>query len=197
MRSIGCSPRTLDLTRQPGATNLQNKKNKKRYLGCLAYVVSGMFYSSVVANRRQPNLYRMGGGGAIFRALFFRGLRAAFTSAWHGCTHPIPCAFRVHDMCTALELLVTLPATTNRPSMYNTRSFVYHLLPLTTFGLLFYLVFIYSRVGISCTRLISSYIYFFSTRLFFSTCIFVQGHWLKWFTLVGSSESGDAPPLLA
>ena len=35
--------------------------NKKRYPGCLAHVVSGMFYS-VVANRRQPNLYIIGGG---------------------------------------------------------------------------------------------------------------------------------------
>ena len=44
-------------------------KNKKRYHGCLAHVVRGVFYS-VVAHRRQPNLYlpstlvyERGGGG--------------------------------------------------------------------------------------------------------------------------------------
>ena len=54
VRSKGCSHRTNDLTRQPAVTDRQKKK-KKRYPG-LAHVISGMFYS-VVANRRQSNLY--------------------------------------------------------------------------------------------------------------------------------------------
>ena len=40
-------------------------KNKKRYPGCLAHVVGGMF-CSVVANRRQPNLYVIGREGGAF-----------------------------------------------------------------------------------------------------------------------------------
>ena len=36
------------------------KERSERYPGCLVDVVSGMFYS-VVANRRQPNLYKTGG----------------------------------------------------------------------------------------------------------------------------------------
>ena len=39
-------------------TKKQNKK--KRYTGCLAHLVSGMIYS-VVANRPQPNLYKIEG----------------------------------------------------------------------------------------------------------------------------------------
>ena len=47
------SPRTKnDLTRPPAVVTAK----KKRYPDCLAYVVRGVFYS-VVANRRQPNLY--------------------------------------------------------------------------------------------------------------------------------------------
>ena len=44
------------------------KHTKKGYPGCLGQVVSGMFHS-VVANRRQPNLYTWysiwGGGGGV------------------------------------------------------------------------------------------------------------------------------------
>ena len=54
VRSKGYLPRTKDLTRQPVVGDPQQKK-QKRYIGCLAHVVSGMFYS-VVAYRRQPNL---------------------------------------------------------------------------------------------------------------------------------------------
>ena len=43
------------------------KKKKERYPGCLPHLVSGMFYS-VVANRRQPNLYNRGGQGKIIAA---------------------------------------------------------------------------------------------------------------------------------
>ena len=44
------------LTRPPAVVTA--KKTKKRYAGCLliAHAVQGVFYS-VVANRRQPNLY--------------------------------------------------------------------------------------------------------------------------------------------
>ena len=60
-RSKGSSPHTNDITRQPAADDRQREKKKKKYPGCLAHVVSGMFYS-VVATRRQPNLHKIGGG---------------------------------------------------------------------------------------------------------------------------------------
>ena len=53
--SKGSPPRTNDLTRPPVAATAK-KKRKSMHPGCLAHVVSGMFYSAV-ANRRQPNLY--------------------------------------------------------------------------------------------------------------------------------------------
>ena len=46
----------IELNNQLWATAKQ-----KPHRGCLAHVVSGIFYS-VVANRRQPNLYKIGGG---------------------------------------------------------------------------------------------------------------------------------------
>ena len=66
VRSKGCSPRTNDLTRQPAVTDRQKEKEqeKKRYPGCLAHVVSGMFFC-VVAYRRQPNLYNRGGNRGL------------------------------------------------------------------------------------------------------------------------------------
>ena len=72
MRSKGSPPRKNDLTRPPTVIDRQKNKNKKeRYPGGLAHVVSGMFYS-VVANRRQPYLYKIGGveGGGVM--VFFR-----------------------------------------------------------------------------------------------------------------------------
>ena len=63
MRRKGSLPRTKDLTRQPAVGNRQKKQ--KQYPGCLAHVVSGML-DSVVANRRQPILYKIeGAGGGI------------------------------------------------------------------------------------------------------------------------------------
>ena len=59
----------------------KKKRKKKRYPGCLAHVVSGMFHS-VIANRRQPNSNLSaivggvgggaGGGGYSFVACFCR-----------------------------------------------------------------------------------------------------------------------------
>ena len=62
MRNTGSSTRTNDLARPPAVGDRQKKNEKKRYPGCLARVVSGMFHG-VVANRRQPNLYVLRRGG--------------------------------------------------------------------------------------------------------------------------------------
>ena len=48
-------PAQIVLTR-PSPVVTDRRKRTKQYPGCLAQAVSGMFYS-VVANRRQPNLY--------------------------------------------------------------------------------------------------------------------------------------------
>ena len=45
-----------DLTRPPAMVTAKKLQLKKRYPGCLAHAVRGVFYS-VVANRRQPNQY--------------------------------------------------------------------------------------------------------------------------------------------
>ena len=60
VRSKGYLPRTKYLTRRQMWVTARNK-TQKRHRGCLAHVVSGMFYS-VVANRCQSNLYIVGGG---------------------------------------------------------------------------------------------------------------------------------------
>ena len=49
-------PAQNDPTRPPAVMTAKKKKQKKRYPGCLAHAVRGVFYS-VVADRRQPNLY--------------------------------------------------------------------------------------------------------------------------------------------
>ena len=69
VRSKGCSPRTNDPTRQPAVTDRQQKKEGKKSgtLVVQAQVLSGMFYG-VVANRRQPDLYKIGGRGVTLRA---------------------------------------------------------------------------------------------------------------------------------
>ena len=47
-------PAQYDLTRQPLTVTAKKKQGKKRrYRGCLAHEVIGVFYS-IVANRRQP-----------------------------------------------------------------------------------------------------------------------------------------------
>ena len=76
-------PRINDLTRQPAVGDRQKNKNKKRYPGCLAHVVSGMFYSAV-ANRRQPNLYKIGGGNTGGKAKTKTSLEPTSTSMVHG-----------------------------------------------------------------------------------------------------------------
>ena len=65
VRSKGSLPHTNDLTRPPAVTDRQKEKEKKRYPGCLAQVVNGMFYS-VAVNRRQPNIDSGGGGTRRF-----------------------------------------------------------------------------------------------------------------------------------
>ena len=53
-----CGVNILPATRPPAVVTVKKTK-KKRYGGCLAHAVKGVFYS-VVANRRQPNLYILG-----------------------------------------------------------------------------------------------------------------------------------------
>ena len=58
VRSKTSPPRTNDVTGLPAVIDppLETQTKNGMYLGGLAHVVSGMFYS-VVANRGQPNLY--------------------------------------------------------------------------------------------------------------------------------------------
>ena len=56
VRSLGSPPLTNHLTRQPAMATAKNK----RHPGCPVHAVIGVFYS-VVANRRQPNLYSIPG----------------------------------------------------------------------------------------------------------------------------------------